>query len=237
MRLNEIFNSIQGEGIHAGEPTTFIRLQGCNLQCSWCDPKYAQDRHSGETRSIDSILEEVKALPRGWICITGGEPLLQQDELSSLLGALKRDNYRIEIETNGSIALPSWARWGTKLVDSWVVDYKPPSSGVFGHHAVDWRVLTSADQLKFVVKDSDDLKVVVDASRTLVGSYPKTRPQLLVSPIVNYSATEWCRTEGQSAAMIVETAWLQEVAQFCIENGMRLSLQLHKIIYGDRRGV
>ena len=100
MKINEIFYSLQGEGIQTGVPTIFIRFTGCNLRCKWCDTKYAYDE--GEDLSIDQIIEKIKSYPSTQICVTGGEPLLQ-DELSTLIQRLIELKYDINLETNGSI--------------------------------------------------------------------------------------------------------------------------------------
>ena len=84
MKIAEIFQSIQGEGKNQGKPCLFIRLAGCNLHCRWCDTAYAQT--GGTEMSIDTILERVLRLNPSYVCITGGEPLLQADELEQLVG-------------------------------------------------------------------------------------------------------------------------------------------------------
>ena len=79
MKINEIFYSIQGEGIQSGLPTIFIRLTGCNLRCSYCDTKYAYIK--GKHLSIDEISLKLKEFPCNTVCITGGEPLLHENIL------------------------------------------------------------------------------------------------------------------------------------------------------------
>ena len=100
MVINEIFYSLQGEGNWAGLPNIFIRTTGCNLRCSYCDTKYAYD--SGEEMSIETILDNISIYPCKYICITGGEPLLQ-NEIMNLINALLKRKYYICLETNGSI--------------------------------------------------------------------------------------------------------------------------------------
>jgi len=219
MRVNSIFHSLSGEGIHTGIPTVFIRLQGCNLNCSWCDTKYALEPEGGELMTISTILTKVKTFKPApsWVLITGGEPLIQGDKLGGLgglVGRLRDMGYLVEIETNGSIDPSSW--W--TFVDSWSVDVKCPSSGLsFGSFKQLWcNALSDRDQLKFVVDTVEDLNFTKD----FISSY-KGRATILVSPV----------------GVIEDKIWLQRVAEFCKEQNVRLSLQTQKIIWEDRKDV
>lgn len=228
MRINEIFYSIQGEGVHQGIPMVFVRLQGCNLipHCSYCDTKYAQADKEGKEVSVDYVVEEVtKLLPyyKGWVCITGGEPLWQEEELEKLVRKLKQGGYQITIETNGSFKLP---RWYT-LVDSWSADIKCPSSGVCGVSREDWLHTRICDQIKLVVGNTEDLIFV----QGVIKRPPS--PTVLVSPITNILI------DGAELRMeeYWNREWLQEVWEFCLENRVRWSLQQHKIVWGNKIGV
>ncbi|OGJ42789.1 hypothetical protein A3B60_02275 [Candidatus Peregrinibacteria bacterium RIFCSPLOWO2_01_FULL_39_12] len=101
MQVTEIFYSLQGEGLFLGIPAVFLRLNGCNLRCKWCDTKYALDPKNARQMTIDEITKIIKKYPAKHLVITGGEPLLQQKEILSLIKKLK--NYYIEVETNGTI--------------------------------------------------------------------------------------------------------------------------------------
>jgi organic radical activating enzyme len=98
LEINEIFYSIQGEGKHSGAAAVFIRLAGCDMGCKWCDSKYAQ-----ETKFKllpEQILARIKKYPAKDAVITGGEPTRQN--LQPLFKLLKKNNFRIHLETNGS---------------------------------------------------------------------------------------------------------------------------------------
>ena len=90
MKINEIFYSLQGEGKWTGLPNVFIRTSGCNLRCSFCDTKYAY--YDGKEMSIKEILNQIVKYNCQYICLTGGEPLLQKDILN-LIGALLKKKY------------------------------------------------------------------------------------------------------------------------------------------------
>ena len=119
LKIAEIFASLQGEGLRQGEPTIFIRLAGCNLRCSFCDTKKAW--RAGREMTLKEILARVETenrhFPASWVCLTGGEPLLQP--LKGLIRVLKRSGFLIQIETNGTLKPSVRADW-------WTVSPKPP---------------------------------------------------------------------------------------------------------------
>ena len=76
MKVVEIFKSIEGEGIRAGYPATFIRLFGCNLRCSYCDTPYGYEGNDYKEMTVDEIVQECMCLNCPRITLTGGEPLI-----------------------------------------------------------------------------------------------------------------------------------------------------------------
>ena len=104
MRVSEIFQSIQGEGPDAGKRAVFIRMHGCNLACTWCDTKYAWEEGSFYELDAKAIMDWIHRVPGiNHIVITGGEPLLQLEELTPLIETLKESGRHVAIETNGTI--------------------------------------------------------------------------------------------------------------------------------------
>ena len=216
MLVNEIFASIEGEGLWAGVPTTFIRLYGCNLHCSYCDTRYACDGGKSEFKhlSIDDILQVVEVFGNKHITLTGGEPLLQKD-VYSLVKELIHHGYHVNIETNGSQAVVLYTHYNDITV---TMDYKSISSGenekmlLSNHYA-----LRSQDVLKFVVGNPEDLEDM----RKVIEKYP-LQCHIFISPIF-----------GQIDPKDIVDYMLQHNLQNC-----RLQLQMHKFIWPvDQRGV
>jgi 7-carboxy-7-deazaguanine synthase len=225
MRVNELFKSIQGEGVHAGIPTVFVRFQGCNIRCRWCDTAYAFDE--GEELSVHDIYAKIKGLmspyQKGWVCLTGGEPLVRVTE--ELVRWLHLGNaYELEVFTNGTIVPPKWF----DMVQSWVVDAKCPSTGLFGVTKIaDWVIkLRACDSLKFTVADEEDLMWTEDCLRIVREDVGAPSCTIMVSPVAE---------KGYWG--LWDEKWLQRVAEFCIKHNFRYSLQVHKIVWGDKRGV
>jgi 7-carboxy-7-deazaguanine synthase len=210
VRVTEIFFSIQGEGTRAGRPCVFVRFTGCDLRCVYCDTAYAF--HGGAERSREEILAEVARHPSRFVLLTGGEPTLQR-ELPALAADLLARGYEVAVETHGqrpTDALPP------AVIR--ILDVKTPGSGEVATDLAWLERLRPHDELKFVVSSEEDFRWSVDVVRRhrLEG-----RAHLLFSPV-------WGAVEPRALA-----AWL-------LESGLdaRLSLQLHKIVWGpDVRGV
>jgi Organic radical activating enzymes len=207
MRICESFRSIQGEGLMIGSLTYFIRLTGCNLSCSWCDTSYSNEEEGTET-SVSEILELTDGDQN--ICITGGEPLLQDDVYPLMEELLKRGK-TIVLETNGSVSLSKVPK-DPKLIIS--MDIKCPSSGM--EDRMDMRnlsILRPKDQLKFVVENRNDLEYAVSIIEKGVDC------NIIISPVGGMDI-------GPLADEIVERRL-----------DVRVLPQLHKIIWGNRRSV
>jgi 7-carboxy-7-deazaguanine synthase len=150
MKIAEIFKSLQGEGKNQGRACLFIRLAGCNLRCRWCDTQNAQA--GGREMSVDAVLEKVRRTNPPYICITGGEPLLQADELEPLLDSLHKRGVVIDIETNGTVDFTRFQPYA-----SICMDVKCPSSGERSNLAL-LDSIRPEDSVKFVVSDKADCR-------------------------------------------------------------------------------
>lgn len=147
LRVNEIFDSIEGEGKRAGELATFIRLTGCNLRCSYCDSTYAFAE--GELETVEDILNQIR-YPN--VTITGGEPLLQ--DLHPLLQWT--GNRHVNIETNGSADIYPYLGYSHVF---FTMDFKCASSGMTKQmYLPNFKKLRKRDVLKFVVGGREDLE-------------------------------------------------------------------------------
>ncbi len=127
-KVTEIFHSLQGEGIYLGDPTTFVRLAGCNLDCSYCDTPQAKDDGKATEMNVSEVLAKINAVtqPGQFVSFTGGEPLLQGDFISAIAPALKEQKYRTYLETNGT--LPQELASLLPGIDVISMDIKPPSA-------------------------------------------------------------------------------------------------------------
>jgi 7-carboxy-7-deazaguanine synthase len=170
MKIAEIFRSLQGEGNNQGRPCLFIRFAGCNLHCCWCDTPYAQA--GGSEMSIDAILEQVWRMNPPYVCITGGEPLLQGDDLEPLLSSLHARGTSIDIETNGTIDFSRLQPYA-----SICMDVKCPSSGQKSNLGL-LKALRSKDCVKFVVKDETDCQYALE----IITSY-RISGEIFISPV------------------------------------------------------
>jgi 7-carboxy-7-deazaguanine synthase len=170
MRISEIFRSIQGEGRNQGLITTFVRLSGCNLNCVWCDTPYA--RQGGKEVPVRDALQAVEFSSSRRVCITGGEPLLQRDEVGVLARQLDDAGYDVEIETNGTIDFSPLQPFA-----SICMDVKCPSSGERSDLSLLSRI-GGGDAVKFVVKGTEDL----DYAQEVIASHP-IPGEFLVSPV------------------------------------------------------
>jgi 7-carboxy-7-deazaguanine synthase len=213
MKISEIFYSIQGEGIEIGLPTVFVRLFACDLRCDWCDSMYAVEGRDFKEMSVGDVRDIIETFKCKRICITGGEPLLQRAELEELAYGLVREGYKILLETSGHKDPPS-IFWTDSCVIS--MDCKCPSSKM--DDKMDFKLyekLGKKDQVKFVIKDEVDYEY----ARSILKSY-KIDASIIFQPVHG-----------------INLKWLTEkIIEDKLED-IRILPQLHKIIWGEKRGV
>jgi 7-carboxy-7-deazaguanine synthase len=200
LKIIEFFPSLQGEGLRQGEPTIFVRFAGCNLRCSFCDTKFAwKDGRDYSTSQVVDRIKKIRARFRaGWVCLTGGEPLLQ--DLRRLVSLLKKEQLRIQVETNGT-------RYSPLAVDWYTVSPKPRAY----FFAPEYRA--SAKEVKLVATKDLSLEVV----KKMRAAFPAKTPVLL--QLQSNSRT------SQKRAMKI----LEQTMEAGLDN-VRLAVQLHKIL-------
>ena len=210
VRINEIFFSLQGESSRVGVPTVFVRLTGCPLRCGYCDTAYAF--HDGKTRDIDAVIAEVARHPTKTVCVTGGEPLAQKNCLT-LLEKLCDLGYSVSLETSGAIDIAAVDQRVSRIVD-----IKTPGSGeVEKNRWENLPLLNQRDEIKFVITSEDDYRwaAALLAKEKLTALAP-----VLFSPSFHDVSTA-------------------QLAEWILRDGLnvRMQIQLHKIIWGEKRGV
>lgn len=210
LTVHSIFSSLQGEGRFAGYPTMFLRLAGCNLSCDWCDAREAARGAGAFPLSVAEAFSRLTSPGLRDICITGGEPFLQETDLAALTALLLTD-HRLVIETNGSLPIASFKREFPSVALS--VDWKTPSAGAASFQEETLAVLGSEDWIKFVVADRRDLDHV-DATLDRVALHGI---EIFVSPVFERGA-EWFAEVGAFVAALA--------ARYPI----RFQLQLHKAL-------
>ena len=209
MRITEIFHSIQGEGTLIGLPMLFIRTNRCNLRCRWCDSTYTFS--GGQEMTLDEIMEKIYASSEDWVCLTGGEPLLQRESVE-LIERAGRVGRKVLLETGGSLSLKDYANMDNLTID---MDVKTPSSGEQAslyRNNLDY--LRRGDYIKFVVADHIDLAYALDFIRN-----GKMKFGVVLQP-----------------AWGTDMKWLAEKVLESHLN-VRVLPQLHKLIWGEIPGV
>lgn len=221
-KVVELFTSINGEGQRAGQTAVFVRFQGCNLHCGFCDTMWANEKNAMYClMSGEEIRDSILSTGIHNVTLTGGEPLLQEHigELLSLLLCLP--SLSVEIETNGSINIqPFLSLKGTKKRPRFTLDYKLAGSGMESYMDMDnYQYLQMEDTVKFVCSNNADL----ERAKQIIDTYQLTEKcSVYLSPVFG----------NMEPASIVE---------FMVKNQMNnvtMQIQMHKVIWKpDQRGV
>jgi len=193
-QVNEIYNTVQGEGVHVGKPATFIRLQGCQVGCSWCDTKYTWLKGGTRMRSED-IVQQLGHELMPLVVITGGEPTLYNldDLILSLQTALSKRYQKsmIQLETSGQNNLkgelvPDWVTWSPKANLGCTCKSK---------------LIHQVNEIKFVVDNELTLGKVQSVMRTFADVTGKAVPVVLMpegtppKPDNVVKALQWVKQE------------------------------------------
>lgn len=210
LKVYEIFHSLQGETSRMGLPTVFVRLTGCPMRCAYCDTEYAFS--GGKNMEIAEILQQVASYGARYVCVTGGEPLAQK-ECHALLQALCDAGYSVSLETGGAMDISK--------VDSRVsviLDVKTPASGE--EKNMRWGNLNwvhAKDEIKFVICSRADY----DWAKAKLDEYKLTQKcPVLFSPAFHDVPAETL------------AGWILQD-----KLPVRMQIQLHKILWGEKQGV
>ena len=217
-KVVEIFESINGEGMRAGELAVFVRMKGCNLSCNYCDTMWANKPDCEfEEMTAEQIVDRVKKSGIKNVTLTGGEPLLQKDADKLLEAFSSEKDIRVEIETNGSIDLKPFLKFENV---SFTMDYKLPESDMEKYMNTDnFKILRMKDTLKFVASSVNDLK----KAKEIIEKYELIgKVNIIFSPV--FGKIE-----------------LTDIVDFLKDNKLndvRMQLQMHKFIWDpEERGV
>ena len=219
MRVAEKFISINGEGVRAGELAVFVRFQGCNLACHYCDTKWALAKDCPcEEMSPEQIHAYIKSTGIKNVTLTGGEPLLHKDMDRLLAILLANQDLRVEIETNGAVNLRKFCACPGRPV--FTMDYKLPSSGYEKSMVLsNFELLSPDDTVKFVSGSTEDLEKAYQI-------------------IQEYDLLHKCHVYFSPVFSDIEPV---EIVNFMMDhklNEARLQIQMHKVIWHpDKRGV
>ncbi|WDE01924.1 7-carboxy-7-deazaguanine synthase QueE [Thalassomonas actiniarum] len=216
-KINELFETIQGEGSFTGQPSIFIRLQGCPVGCSWCDTKHtweidpqlqvASDVMLGKTQesdywselSIEQILETIttEGYQAKHIVLTGGEPCMV--DLKPLCEALEQAGFSCQVETSGTFEI--------RVSDNCWVTVSPKVNMRGGYE-----ILTSAMSRANEIKHPVATEQHVDELKALLAEHQITTTPVYLQPISQ---------KPRATELAIKT---------CIENNWRLSVQVHKYL-------
>lgn len=216
-KINELFETIQGEGSFTGQPSIFIRLQGCPVACSWCDTKHTWDVELSDEVTREVMLAKLQETPqwasfsveqvlaliieRGYqakhIVITGGEPCMV--DLTPLCNAFDDLGYSTQVETSGTFEINVSSK-------CWVT--VSPKINMRGGYPILHSAMKRADEIKHPIATEQH----VDDLKALLAEHNIENTPIYLQPISQKSrATE----------LAIKT---------CIANNWRLSVQVHKYL-------
>jgi len=211
VRVSELFYSIQGETSYAGRPCAFVRLAGCNLDCVYCDTRYA--REGGTTMTVDEMVRETTKQQVRLVMVTGGEPLVQ-NETPELVQRFVAMGHTVLVETNGSLDIDLLPDKAVRIVDM-----KCPDSGMS-----DRMLFSNLDRLR----DTDEVKFVISSRQDYLWAKQMATTYSLAGRVTVLFSPVYGMLKPRDLA-----GWILDDHLECI-----LQLQLHKIIWSEKqRGV
>lgn len=210
LKITEVFYSLQGEALQVGLPTVFVRLTGCPLRCGYCDTTYSF--HGGDWRGFAELVEEIRAYGTPHVCVTGGEPLAQKN-CAAFLQLLLEQGFSVSLETSGALDISVTDPRVIRVMDLKTPDSKEEDKNRWENLAH----LTPQDQIKIVVCSRAD--------------YEWARQQIIERELDQFCSVLISPSFGE-----VDAA---DLAQWVLDDKLpvRMQMQLHKLLWGDKPGV
>ena len=216
LMINEIYPAIVGESTYMGEPCVIVRLTYCHNGCVFCDSKYSW--FEGKVMTLTQIMNKIQKTTNKLIMITGGSPCLQRQNLRHLIHKIldTDKNYRIMVEASGTLH----TGWLCMKRVSIIKDVKCPGSKIVTQNIFsDIKLLRNRDNLKFVIGDKKDYDFTI---KTIL-KYP-TKATILLHPV-------WGKID-----IDILLKWFEK-DQHRLPLNIRIGFQMHKMIWGNKRGV
>lgn len=227
MLISEIFDSIDGEGIRAGQLCTFIRMFGCNLRCSYCDSLYAIDSKYTDVppkeMGINQILSYVNRDYKR-VTITGGEPLLFPETIK-LVNRLCEMDFEVNIETNGSCDIVAFREMIEHKENLFfTIDFKLPSSNeMYKMRLSNFDNLEKRDVLKLVIGSYEDMEVAAGIAADVAEKYGENAPHIFAGVVFG----------NFELADVIDNFMRDPLLK-----DVRFQIQMHKVIWDpNMRGV
>jgi len=249
--INELFESLQGEGVLAGVPSVFVRTSGCNLRCWFCDSYHTSWEPTHSWMGLDEIVGRVAEFDADHVVLTGGEPLIH-DEAVALIERLSDRGYHVTVETNGTIAPPpgtpiDLASVSPKLASSTPTPERPPAGGETadsdegadsGEMAVDdWQQRHEANRIDYGALTALVERFAFQLKFVLTGREDLPEIEALIADLRGRTGTEIANRdvllmpEGQTREGLADTR--REVAEVAIDAGYRYTPRLHVDLWND----
>ena len=215
--VREVFRTIQGEGPYVGMPAVFVRMGGCNLSCVFCDTDY--DESLSGWRDAVEVMCDIEALstPNRLVVLTGGEPFAQE-AIGTLVALLLADEYKVQIETNGT----GWPDWGeTHFLHQVLFVCSPKTRKVhpaLRRHCRDWKYLVDRRWKYSAFTGIPYVNTQDEHAKAFLLAEPPAHAQVWMQPVY---------VQGDEAATKANT---NRAIDLCMDFGYRLSVQTQKMI-------
>jgi len=224
LAVTEIFYTLSGEGDDVGNPTTYVRLFGCNLKCPWCDTKYSIEKIDDTVKimPIEEIVNEIISYGCKHVAFTGGEPMLYIEKINDIMGLLSlHGDYTYHFETNGLIA----PKWQYDMPVTYAISPKfykldPSTENEYTNSIKEWSIWKGPEVktiFKFVYEGQETVDKIKQLEKTIDG----------------FRSSIYLMPEGRT----LDLDKYRECAKICMKEGWKFSIRLQCILWNDKRGT